>query len=186
MPERTLNLLPLTKRFRHLILIPAVGLLLSARYAFAQEQQSSGEIGRCLDCLQEMAKGAGADIRSSTLPDVPVPKTEKGPQEPDPASPQKSLNALPVLPTRVTRGGSLTLDDKFRIYVHQTFGPPALVLPVFGVGFEMLNPKSNYPRDWKDGAQAFGNLYGDKLATITSRRTARFLADATCMKTPGT
>jgi hypothetical protein len=131
-----------------------------------------------------MGKQGGTDIRFATLPDAPFPKTEKGSQQPDPASAQKSLNALPVLPPRVTRGGSLTLDDKFRIYVHQTFGPPALVLPAFGVGFQMLNPKSNYPRDWKDGAQAFGDLYGDKLAIITSRRTARFLADAALHEDP--
>ena len=158
---------PLTKRLHGLTLLAAVSLL-SARCTFSQEEQYPGGIACSPDSPPKMGKQGGADIRFATLPDAPVPKTENGPQEPDPASAQKSLNALPVLPPRVTRGGALTLDDKFRIYVHQAFGPPALVLPAFGVAFQMLNPKSNYPRDWKDGAQAFGNLYGDRLAVHVS------------------
>ena len=174
----------LIKRFHGLTLLAAAVSLLSARCAFSQEEQAPSGIDRSPDSSHKMGKQGGSDIRFATLPDAPVPKTERAPQEPDPASAQKSLNALPVLPPRVTRGGSLTLDDKFRVYVHQTFCPSALALPAFGAGFQMLNPKSNYPRDWKDGPQAFGNLYGDKLAMITSRRTARFLADAALHEDP--
>jgi hypothetical protein len=39
----------------------------------------------------------------------------------------------------------------------------------------MANPKSHYPREWKDGPGAFGRLYGDAIAMDTSKRTARFL-----------
>jgi hypothetical protein len=39
----------------------------------------------------------------------------------------------------------------------------------------MLNPPSHYPRDWKDGSDAFGRLYGYKVADRTSRETAQFL-----------
>src|SRR5258708_5417693 len=39
----------------------------------------------------------------------------------------------------------------------------------------MLNPPSHYPREWKDGSDAFGRLYGYKMADRTSRETAQFL-----------
>src|SRR5207245_8153179 len=65
--------------------------------------------------------------------------------------------------------------SKFTIYAHQTFGPPALILPAFKAGMGMANPTKHYPREWKDGAVAFGRLYGDSIAMATSQRTARFL-----------
>jgi hypothetical protein len=72
----------------------------------------------------------------------------------------------------------LTFDDKFVIYAHQTFGPPALILPAFSSGIEMANPPSHYPRAWRDGGGAYGRLYGDAIARATSLETARFLAGA--------
>jgi hypothetical protein len=66
-------------------------------------------------------------------------------------------------------------DDKFTIYAHQTFGRPAVIFPAFAAGMAMANPRKNYPREWKDGAGAFGRLYGASIATVTSQRTARFL-----------
>jgi len=39
----------------------------------------------------------------------------------------------------------------------------------------MLNPPSKYPKEWKDGASAFGRNYGYRLADHTSRNTAQFL-----------
>src|ERR1700730_1704830 len=70
----------------------------------------------------------------------------------------------------------LTFDDKFVIYAHQTFGPPALILPAFSSGIEMANPPSRYPRAWRDGGGAYGRLYGDAVARATTLETARFLA----------
>jgi hypothetical protein len=72
----------------------------------------------------------------------------------------------------------LDLGDKFIIYTHQTFGPPALVFPALGAGLRMINPPNHYPHEWTDGAGAFGRLYGSALATQTSKRTAEFLAEA--------
>jgi hypothetical protein len=69
----------------------------------------------------------------------------------------------------------LTGGDKFRIYIHKSFGPPAVILPAFGAGFQMLNPPNHYTREWKDGAAAFGRIYGCKEADRTSRETAQFL-----------
>src|SRR5258705_2586631 len=39
----------------------------------------------------------------------------------------------------------------------------------------MLNAPSKYPKEWKDGASAFGRNYGYRLADHTSRNTAQFL-----------
>jgi len=72
----------------------------------------------------------------------------------------------------------LDLGDKFTIYTHLTYGPPALVFPAFGAAIRMANPPSHYPHEWTDGAGAYARLYGSVLATQTSKRTAEFLAEA--------
>jgi hypothetical protein len=78
----------------------------------------------------------------------------------------------------ITAPQRLSLHDKFTIYAHQTFGPPALILPAFSAAMGMANPPNHYPHDWRDGGAAFGNLYGDAIARATSVQTARFLAGA--------
>lgn len=78
----------------------------------------------------------------------------------------------------ITAPRRLSLHDKFTIYAHQTFGPPALILPTFSAAMGMANPPNHYPHDWRDGGAAFGNLYGDAIARATSVQTARFLAGA--------
>jgi hypothetical protein len=83
-------------------------------------------------------------------------------------------NQLPVLPPTLTRT-PLTGQDKLLLYIHKSFGPPAVILPAFGAGFQMLNPPNHYPREWKDGADAFGRNYGYRVADRTSRETAQFL-----------
>jgi hypothetical protein len=78
----------------------------------------------------------------------------------------------------------LTAEQKLYIYVHRTFGPPALILPAFGASLSMLNPPSHYPREWKDGAQAFGRNYGNIVATATARETAGMLASVALHEDP--
>jgi len=56
------------------------------------------------------------------------------------------LSPLPFLPAPMTRR-PLTAEGKLSVYVHRTFGPPALILPAFGASFSMLNPPSHYPRE---------------------------------------
>jgi hypothetical protein len=90
------------------------------------------------------------------------------------SQPGQLPSLYPVVPPPITSEPPTTAE-KFSIYLHQTYGPPNLILPLFASGVGILNPKSHYPRDWKYGAGAFGKIYGDHLATITSRRTARFL-----------
>jgi hypothetical protein len=92
-----------------------------------------------------------------------------------PIAARTPMNALPLLPPRMTRK-PLTAEDKLQLYIHQTFGPPAVILPVFGGALAMLNPPNRYPRDWKDGASAFGRNYGETVAAGTARKTAGMLA----------
>lgn len=68
----------------------------------------------------------------------------------------------------------LTLRNKWTFYTHATFGPPSLVGAAFGAGIRMANPPNQYPREWKDGGEAFGRLFGDAYATQASKHTAEF------------
>jgi len=125
------------------------------------------------------------DAVFATLPDAPMPQDQE--QDASPSSPAVSethLNQFPVLPPGLTRA-PLTIQDKFHIYAHKTFGPPAVILPAFGAGLGMLNPPNKYPREWKDGADAFGRNYGYRVADHTSRDTAQFLTGALLHEDPG-
>jgi hypothetical protein len=115
------------------------------------------------------------DAVVATLPDAPMPQEQAEDQSaPSPADSGTHLNPFPILSPRLTRA-PLTIQNKFLIYAHKTFGPPAVILPAFGAGLGMLNPPSKYPKEWKDGAAAFGRNYGYRVADHTSRNTAQFL-----------
>jgi hypothetical protein len=117
----------------------------------------------------------GQDLNGDSLPDAPLPAGQAQEEAQAPAAPlAQQPNQLLALPPALTRN-PLTEGDKLQIYIHKAFGPPAVVLPALGAGFQMLNPPSHYPRDWKDGSDAFGRLYGYKVADRTSRETAQFL-----------
>jgi len=119
------------------------------------------------------AKPASTD--RGPLPDAPMPKGQEQKQDQNAVAPSGlQPNQVLGLPPTLTRT-PLTGGDKFRIYLHKSFGPPAVILPAFGAGFQMLNPPNHYPREWKDGAAAFGRIYGYKEADRTSRETAQFL-----------
>ena len=120
----------------------------------------------------------------ATLPDAPMPQDQAPDQTPSsPADPATHLNQFPILSPRLTRA-PLTFQDKFQIYAHKSFGPPALILPALGAGLGMINPPSKYPKEWKDGAGAFGRNYGCRLADRTSRNTAQFLTGALLREDP--
>jgi hypothetical protein len=124
------------------------------------------------------------ELVADALPDAPMPEGQAQNQSSPPASPSgQHLNQFPILPPRLTNT-PLTAEDKFRIYVHGAFGPPAVILPAFGAGLGMLNPPSKYPKEWKDGADGFGRLYGARVATITSRRTAAFITQLALHEDP--
>jgi len=115
------------------------------------------------------------------LPGFPEPKHQSNPPSSSPL-PQGATSALLFLPVATSQ--HLSFRDKFTIYAHQTFGPPSVVFPAFAAGMGMASPKNHYPREWKDGAGAFGRLYGDSIATVTSERTARFLTGVALHEDP--
>jgi hypothetical protein len=120
----------------------------------------------------------------AALPDAPMPQDQA--QDPPPPAPAVSgthLNQYPILSPGLTRT-PLTVRDKFLIYAHKSFGPPAVILPGFGAGLGMLNPPSKYPKEWKDGAGAFGRNYGYRVADRLSRNTAQFLTGALLHEDP--
>jgi hypothetical protein len=107
----------------------------------------------------------------ASLPDAPQPQYQSDPS--GSTQQQEQNSAVLFLPVKTAQLPSFA--DKFTIYAHQTFGPPAVIFPAFAAAMGMANPKSHYPREWKDGPGAFGRLYGDAIAMDTSKRTARFL-----------
>jgi hypothetical protein len=98
------------------------------------------------------------DQLAANLPDAPQTQDQSNPPSSS-SQPQDQNSALLFLPVKSPRSPSF--GNKFTIYAHQAFGPPAVIFPAFGAGMAMANPKKNYPREWKDGAGAFGRQYGD-------------------------
>ena len=119
---------------------------------------------------------------AATLPGFPEPQTQSNPAGSSLVPGQDKNSAMLFLPVKSPR--RLDFNDKLTIYVHQQFGPPAVIIPLFGAGMALANPKSHYPREWKDGAGAFGRNYGDALATAGSQRTARFLTGVALHEDP--
>src|SRR6202040_1854576 len=105
------------------------------------------------------------DLSVSSLPDgsLPARQAQGEAQFPAATPAAQQPNPLAILSPTLT-STPLTAKDMFRIYIHKSFGPPAVILPAFGAGFQMLNPPNHYPREWKDGAGAFGRIYGYKEA----------------------
>jgi hypothetical protein len=154
---------------------------LESRFSSTQRAQEdpSSVPGRDKDQTQ-LADGAVV----ATLPGAPMPQEQAEHQSaPSPADSGTHLNPFPILSPRLTRA-PLTIQNKFLIYAHKTFGPPAVILPAFGAGLGMLNPPSKYPKEWKDGAVAFGRNYGYRVADHTSRNTAQFLTGALLHEDP--
>jgi len=178
-----------TCRSTNSLRIAAISLSLTAAYSpVALSQETKREAN--LDCtaldaasLCRSAETPKQEIpklprQQANLPDMPRPQDQSNPSP----SQQEQNSALLFLPVKSPRRPSSA--DKFTIYVHQTFGPPALIFPAFTAGMGMANPRSHYPREWKDGPGAFGRLYGDSLAMATSQRTARFLTSVALHEDP--
>jgi len=71
-----------------------------------------------------------------------------------------------------------SLKTKTESYVVVTFGPRAIVAPAFSAAFKMAFPPSGYPREWRDGAAAFGRNYGAALGGKVALETGRYAAGA--------
>ena len=85
--------------------------------------------------------------------------------------------ASSVCPPRAQTG--FGVDNKFHYYLTETyFNPSALTAPAFRAGLRMANPPgkgaTQYPLEWRQGAEAFGRNYGDAVTERVSFQTARF------------
>jgi hypothetical protein len=176
----------------HFSCTTVIALCLTAAYAPVAASQdakkqpdlchSSSGTGRPCPYLAPAKEVAETkDRQAANLPDAPQALDQSTPSNSS-SVPQDQNSALLFLPVKSSR--SLSFGDKFTIYTHQTFGPPAVILPAFRVGIGMANPTKHYPREWKDGAGAFGRQYGDSIATVTSQRTARFLTGVALHEDP--
>ena len=117
----------------------------------------------------------GAVQPENKLPDAPQP------QKP---SAQEKRKGLPAILAPQMSLQPVSAADKWQLYVHQAFNPVAFLLPTFGVALTMANPPDNYPREWKDGAGAFGRLYGDSLAKREAQLAAKTLTKITLREDP--
>jgi hypothetical protein len=147
-------------------------------------------------CASAVAQ-QGADSSStevaiaSALPDAPSfqgaqnPASQKDDAQAPPYAPSHmgAMSSIGPVPPPMTNV-RLTLDDKFKIYTHQTFGPPAFVFPAIGAAFRMANLPNKYPHEWTDGGGAYGRIYGSTLATQTAKRTGQFLTEAVLHEDP--
>jgi hypothetical protein len=182
-----------TSRSKRFVRMTVIALGLAAAYsplAASQETKKEPELCRrsseaafpCPFVAPAKETAETKNRQAPNLPDTPQPQGQSNLPN-SPSIPQDQNSALLFLSVKSSRS-SLSFGDKFTIYAHQTFGPPALILPAFRAGMGMANPTNHYPREWKDGPGAFGRLYGDSIATVTSQRTARFLTGVALHEDP--
>lgn len=80
--------------------------------------------------------------------------------------------------------GPMTVGEKFVYFEKPVFGPRTIFTTAFRTGLFMANPISGYPREWKDGAGAFGRNYGSQYARDAAESFARFSVDAALHEDP--
>src|SRR5260370_15244644 len=71
------------------------------------------------------------------------------------------------------------LKGKFSYYVNETYlNPSVFTAPAFRAGIRIANPPgkgaTQYPPEWRQGAEAFGRNYGDAFTQRVTFQTARF------------
>jgi hypothetical protein len=144
--------------------------------------------------LPSIASGQDA---ANPLPNAPSSQTtaqgsgdssEGGQQVSDRRPPSVAIDSGPVHPAPATAAG-FGFAGKFRYYLAETyFNPSAVSAPVFRVGLRMANPPgkdaTQYPPEWRQGAEAFGRNYGDAFAERVSFQTARFVTGAITREDP--
>jgi hypothetical protein len=102
-------------------------------------------------------------------------------------------SSVPMDPNRArpapATAAEFGLSNKFSYYMTETyFNPSVFTAPAFRAGLRMANPPgkgaTQYPPDWRQGAEAFGRNYGDAFAERISFQTARFATGAIVREDP--
>jgi hypothetical protein len=128
----------------------------------------------------------------------PIPKPIPGSAIPDVPSPTlaASANSAQLLPSEELTepaaesvpgyqpGASLTLHDRFILEARTTFSPSVFVVPAAEAAFTMADPPRHYPREWRDGAGAFGRNYGADLTRHTTGGLTHFATAAILREDP--
>ena len=128
------------------------------------------------------------------LPDAPKPQraptqkaaTQESPTQKSPTQESKiyASGKLPaILAPQITKH-RLDPGDKFRLYAHQAVNPVGFLATAFGAGLTMASPPDHYPREWKDGAGAYGRLYGDTVARRASQQAMILLSELAFREDP--
>lgn len=171
-----------TYRSTPLIRLTLVALCATASYSTAATSQETKKVPDRPSALAERENPETQGQQAANPLEMPAAQEQDSPSGASSTASQDHRSAMLFLP--VADSQRLSFSDKFTIYAHQTFGPPALIFPAFSAGMGMANPRNHYPREWRDGAGAFARLYGDSIATVTSERTARFLSEVALHEDP--
>jgi hypothetical protein len=154
---------------------------------------------RSTKAAQPATTEESSQLVEESLPDAPSTVVAKQVDDQRPESDESkggSLNAEPsVQPSAVdpfslgrlptsTQRGPLTVGEKFSYFEKPVFGPRSVFTTAFRAGLSMANPPSGYPREWKDGAGAFGRNYGNVYARSAAESFARFSSDAMLHEDP--
>lgn len=93
-----------------------------------------------------------------------------------PASANSSVNGF----THKPPGSMPGARSRLSYYMTETYlNPSIFTAPAFRASMRMANPPgkgpSQYPKEWRQGAEGFGRNYGDAFATRIGTHTAQFL-----------
>jgi hypothetical protein len=138
----------------------------------------------------------GQDVEKA-LPDAPssqtTPKASGAISDIDQRAVDSPSSSVPIDPSPARRAPATAaefgLSNKFSYYTTETyFNPSVFTAPAFRAGLRMANPPgkgaTQYPPEWRQGAEAFGRNYGDAFAERVSFQTARFVTGAIVREDP--
>jgi hypothetical protein len=138
----------------------------------------------------------GQDAQKA-LPEAPssqtTPKGSGDISEIDHQAVDPPSSSVPIHPSAAryapASAADFGLSNKFSYYITETYlNPSVFTAPAFRAGLRMANPPgkgaTQYPPEWRQGAEAFGRNYGDAFAERISFQTARFVIGAIIREDP--
>jgi hypothetical protein len=153
----------------------AIKILFSAALAISTTVVAQSDPGSLPDAPSYQAANTDA-----TEPSVPVADRAASPAQPVAAASTHESGA---------KGRMFGAGDKFGYYVSETYlNPSVFTAPAIRAGIRMAHPPgkgtTQYPSEWRQGAEAFGRNYGDAFAERVSFQTARFLTGVLTREDP--